>query len=159
MLLSILYDTGGRVQELIDLSVGDVRLDPPAQLRVLGKGRKMRAVPLMASTVQLLRDHIQEKHHDSPEQFCKPLFPDRAQPTPFAFRNPLYPQKISRQSPEQTFESELAGESTYLSAHKRYAPFTEWGLARNDQGFPGTRRCQDNSNLRNCKPRNEAKRP
>ena len=74
MLLSILYDTGGRVQELIDLSVGDVRLDPPAQLRVLGKGRKMRAVPLMASTVQLLRDHIQEKHHDSPEQFCKPLF-------------------------------------------------------------------------------------
>lgn len=29
VLLSILYDTGARVQELIDLSVGDVRLDPP----------------------------------------------------------------------------------------------------------------------------------
>jgi len=74
VLLSILYDTGGRVQELIDLSVGDVRLDPPAQLRPLGKGRKTRAVPLMESTVQLLRDHIQEKHLDRPEQFCKPLF-------------------------------------------------------------------------------------
>jgi site-specific recombinase XerD len=74
VLLSILYDTGARVQELIDLSVGDVRLDPPAQLRLLGKGRKMRAVPLMENTVQLLRDHLQEKHLDRPEQFDKPLF-------------------------------------------------------------------------------------
>jgi integrase/recombinase XerD len=74
VLLSVLYDTGARVQELIDLSVGDVRLDPPAQLRLLGKGRKMRAVPLMGNTVQLLRDHLQENHLDRPEQFDKPLF-------------------------------------------------------------------------------------
>ena len=74
VLLSILYDTGARVQELIDLSIGDVRLDPPAQLRLLGKGRKMRAVPLMENTVQLLRDHIRENHFDRPEQFDEPLF-------------------------------------------------------------------------------------
>src|SRR5438552_314465 len=74
VLLSVLYDAGARVQELIDLSVGDVRFDPPAQLRLLGKGRKMRAVPLMGNTVQLLRDHIQENHLDGPEQFDKPLF-------------------------------------------------------------------------------------
>jgi len=74
VLLSVLYDTGARVQELIDLSVGDLRLDPPAQLRLLGKGRKMRAVPLMNNTVQLLRDHLQENHLDRPEQFDKPLF-------------------------------------------------------------------------------------
>ena len=74
VLLSVLYDTGARVQELIDLSVGDVRLDSPAQLRLLGKGRKMRAVPLMDNTVQLLRDHLQENHLNRPEQFDKPLF-------------------------------------------------------------------------------------
>ena len=74
VLLSVLYDTGARVQELIDLSVGDVRLDPPAQLRLLGKGRKMRAVPLMDNTVQLLRDHLEENHLNRPEQFDKPLF-------------------------------------------------------------------------------------
>jgi integrase/recombinase XerD len=74
VLLSVLYDTGARVQELIDLSVGDVRLDPPAQLRLLGKGRKMRAVPLMDNTVELLRDHLQENHLDRAEQFDKPLF-------------------------------------------------------------------------------------
>jgi site-specific recombinase XerD len=74
VLLSVLYDAGARVQELADLSVGDVRLDPPAQLRLLGKGRKMRAVPLMGNTVQLLRDHMQENHLNLPEQFDKPLF-------------------------------------------------------------------------------------
>ena len=74
VLLSVLYDTGARVQELIDLSAGDVRLDPPAQLRLLGKGRKMRAVPLMDNTVQLLRDHLQENQLDRREQFDKPLF-------------------------------------------------------------------------------------
>jgi integrase/recombinase XerD len=74
VLLSLLYDTGARVQELIDLSIGDVRLDSPAQLRLLGKGRKTRAVPLMASTVQLLRDHIRENRLDGPERFDTPLF-------------------------------------------------------------------------------------
>ena len=74
VLLSVLYDTGARVQELIDLSVGDVRLAPPAQLRLMGKGRKMRAVPLMDNTVQLIHDHLQESHLDRPEQFDKPLF-------------------------------------------------------------------------------------
>ena len=74
VLLSVLYDAGARVQELIDLSVGDVRLDPPAQLRLLGKGGKMRAVPLMDNTVQLLRDHLLENHLNHPEYFDKPLF-------------------------------------------------------------------------------------
>ena len=74
VLLSILYDTGARVQELIDLSVGDVRLDPPAQLRLLGKGRKMRAVPLMENTAQILRGHLHENHFDRSEHFDKPLF-------------------------------------------------------------------------------------
>ena len=74
VLLSVLYDTGARVQELTDLSVGDVRLDPPAQVRLVGKGRKMRAVPLMGNTVQLLCDHIRENRLVGPEQFDKSLF-------------------------------------------------------------------------------------
>jgi site-specific recombinase XerD len=74
VLLSVLYDTGARVQELIDLSVGDVRLDPPPQLRLLGKGRKMRVVPVMDNTVQLLRDHLLENNLSRPEQVDKPLF-------------------------------------------------------------------------------------
>jgi site-specific recombinase XerD len=77
VLLSVLYDTGARVQEVIDLSVGDIRLDPPSLVRLMGKGRKMRTVPLMENTVQLLRDHLHEHHFDRPEQFDKPLFRNR----------------------------------------------------------------------------------
>jgi integrase/recombinase XerD len=77
VLLSVLYDTGARVQELIDLSAGDVRLDSPAQVRLMGKGRKMRAVPLMEKTVQLLRDHMNDHQLNRTEEFDRPLFRNR----------------------------------------------------------------------------------
>ena len=60
VLLSVLYDTGARVQELIDLTAGDVRLDAPAQVRILGKGRKVRVVPLMENTARLLQRYFDE---------------------------------------------------------------------------------------------------
>jgi site-specific recombinase XerD len=77
VLLSLLYDTGSRVQELIDLSARDVRLASPAQVRLTGKGRKMRIVPLMESTVALLREYIQEQGLTGPEHLDKPFFPNR----------------------------------------------------------------------------------
>lgn len=77
VLLSVLYDTGARVQELIDMSAGDVRLEPPAQVRLFGKGRKMRAVPLMEPTAQLLRDHLRESGLDRPEKSEEPMFQNR----------------------------------------------------------------------------------
>jgi site-specific recombinase XerD len=77
VLLGVLYDTGARVQELVDLSVGDVRLDPPAQIRLMGKGRKMRAVPLMDTTAEVLRTYLHENALDRPEHFDRPLFQNR----------------------------------------------------------------------------------
>lgn len=74
VLLSVLYDTGARVQELIDMSAGDLRLTNPAQIRILGKGRKIRIVPLMDNTVQLLRDYLQEHQLETPDKFAHPLF-------------------------------------------------------------------------------------
>jgi len=113
VLLSILYDTGARVQELIDLSVGDVRLDPPAQLRLLGKGRKMRAVPLMQNTAQLLRGHIHEKHFDRPEQFDKPLFQNA--------RN----QRLSRSGIRYILQKYLVrARTTCPSLNRRVSPHT-----------------------------------
>jgi site-specific recombinase XerD len=77
VLLSVLYDTGARVQELIDLTVGDVRLESPAQIRLMGKGRKMRAVPLMDATVAIVREHLRDTGLDRLEHFDKPLFQNR----------------------------------------------------------------------------------
>ena len=77
VLLSVLYDTGTRVQELIDLNAEDVRLTSPAQVRLFGKGRKVRAVPLMDATAQILRDHVREYGLDRPEHSHQPLFQNR----------------------------------------------------------------------------------
>ena len=38
VLLSVLYDTGARVQEIADLTVRDIRLDVPAHVHLTGKG-------------------------------------------------------------------------------------------------------------------------
>ncbi|MCL5123954.1 MAG: tyrosine-type recombinase/integrase, partial [Deltaproteobacteria bacterium] len=61
-MLSVLYDTGARVQELVDLKVRDVRLDHPPILTLTGKGRKTRQVPLMSNTESLLRQYMTETH-------------------------------------------------------------------------------------------------
>jgi len=60
-LLSVLYDTAARVQELCDLRVCDVRLEHPALIILTGKGRKTRRVPILGNTVELLRAYLKEK--------------------------------------------------------------------------------------------------
>jgi len=59
-LLSVLYDTAARVQELCDLLARDVRLDYPSIITLTGKGRKTRHVPLVTNTVKLLRSYMDE---------------------------------------------------------------------------------------------------
>ncbi len=73
-ILTLLYDSGARVQELVDLRVGDLRLEPPSQVKLTGKGRKTRSVPLMDKTVTLLRQYLLENKLDSPISFEHPLF-------------------------------------------------------------------------------------
>lgn len=57
-LLCLLYDSGARVQEIIDLSLSDVRLETLATVRLLGKGRKVRIVPLMTPTAKVLEKYL-----------------------------------------------------------------------------------------------------
>jgi site-specific recombinase XerD len=70
-LLSLLYDTGARVQELVDLQINDIRLSNPTVIRLTGKGNKARLVPIMAPTEKLLRQYLdeQDKHGGYP-LFC-----------------------------------------------------------------------------------------
>lgn len=73
-MLTLLYDSGARVQELADLRVGDLRLDFPAQVKLTGKGRKTRSVPLMDKTTALMKNYLAEQHLDTPSSFEHPLF-------------------------------------------------------------------------------------
>jgi site-specific recombinase XerD len=74
VLFAVLYNTGARVSEAIALRVSDVLLDRAAALRLRGKGRKERIVPLWKSTTIQLRTWL-KRVPDSPDA---PVFPNRA---------------------------------------------------------------------------------
>src|SRR5699024_9676176 len=76
-LLSVLYDTGVRVQELVDLKVREVRLEPPPILTITGKANKTRHVPLMSNTESLLRQYMTEFHMFQNGMQDRPLFVNR----------------------------------------------------------------------------------
>lgn len=54
-LLVTMFNTGARVQEIVDLKVGDLQLTRPFQVRLCGKGRKVRFCPIWPQTADLLR--------------------------------------------------------------------------------------------------------
>lgn len=58
VILSILYDTGVRVNELINLSLNDIRLDEVSTIKVLGKGNKYRTIPISNNLKILLSQYI-----------------------------------------------------------------------------------------------------
>ena len=60
-LLLLMYNTGARVQELVDLDVCDIRLDPVPLVTFEGKGRKQRTCPLWARTVDTLEQWLEER--------------------------------------------------------------------------------------------------
>ncbi len=70
-LLLLLYNTGARVQELVDLNVGDIHDDAIPFVRLLGKGRKQRTCPLWSRTVAAVRRMLADRHHIDESQ---PLF-------------------------------------------------------------------------------------
>lgn len=61
-LLTLLYESGARVQEIIDLTVSDVRLTQPATVKLTGKGDKSRIVPIMPDAAKILEMYISSSH-------------------------------------------------------------------------------------------------
>ena len=59
LLLGLLYNTGARVSEIINVKVADIVLDGAACVHWHGKGRKHRAVPFWKSTSQEIRAWLQ----------------------------------------------------------------------------------------------------
>jgi integrase/recombinase XerD len=57
-LLLLLYNTGARVQEIVDLDLCDIHLDPVPVVTLEGKGRKQRTCPLWTRTVTALQAWI-----------------------------------------------------------------------------------------------------
>jgi site-specific recombinase XerD len=72
ILLVLLYNTGARVSELAGLQIQDVSLESRMSVRIHGKGRKNRSVPLWRQTAKLLRIWLRQLN-GTPES---PLLPN-----------------------------------------------------------------------------------
>jgi integrase/recombinase XerD len=60
-LLSLMFNTGARVSELVGLQTADLRLASPASVLLRGKGRKERTCPLWPETARLLQKLVEER--------------------------------------------------------------------------------------------------
>ena len=72
-LLSVMYNTGARVSEMVTLQRADVEDERCQAIRLHGKGRKERVVPLWSRTTKLIRAWLP---HIGPQP-QQPLFPNR----------------------------------------------------------------------------------
>lgn len=59
-LLVAMFNTGARVQEILDLRPCDLQLDKPYHARLFGKGRKERICPLWLQTAEILKDLLHQ---------------------------------------------------------------------------------------------------
>lgn len=63
--LTLLYDTGARNQEMLDITIGDLHLENKSYAVITGKGRKTRLVPIMPRTADLCKRYLEKAHCDS----------------------------------------------------------------------------------------------
>ena len=70
----MLYDTGARVQEIINMVVRDIRLESPAIISLTGKGNKTRHVPVMSRTANILSDYLIERRLNTAAMHNHPVF-------------------------------------------------------------------------------------
>ena len=60
-LLSLMFNTGARVSEIVGLQTTDLRLASPPSIVLRGKGRKERTCPLWPETAHLLQKVVEER--------------------------------------------------------------------------------------------------
>jgi integrase/recombinase XerD len=71
-LLSLMFNTGARVQEVLDLRLCDLRVQRPCQVRLQGKENRVRVCPIWPQTAKLLQRLVEERSH--PLDVNAPLF-------------------------------------------------------------------------------------
>jgi site-specific recombinase XerD len=65
VLLSVLYTSGARAQELCDLTLNDITFSSTTTLRFVGKGNKARRVAIPQSCVLLLKNYLKSRQLDT----------------------------------------------------------------------------------------------
>lgn len=66
--LTLLYDSGCRVQELCDLTISDIFISEQSTVRLHGKGNKTRTIIISDETAKLIKEYL--------ERYCRGWLPD-----------------------------------------------------------------------------------
>jgi len=61
-LLRLLYNSGARAQEIVDLNVNHIRFSRPYYVLIHGKGQRERTCPVWDETVQAIKATIEDRH-------------------------------------------------------------------------------------------------
>jgi integrase/recombinase XerD len=75
-LLSLMFNTGARVSEIVSLEAQDLRLTAPCSVLLRGKGSKERTCPIWSETAGLLR-RLLERNSGPPSQSTSVFLNDR----------------------------------------------------------------------------------
>lgn len=74
VMLLLLYTTGIRVSELIQLRVRDLSLTEPCTMRIHGKGCKGRYVPLLKTSIPHIQKYLSLMEYDCDARYNEALF-------------------------------------------------------------------------------------
>lgn len=69
VIMSVLYDTGARISEFLNIKLKDVRFEKPYSIRVVGKGNKIRDIAILENTISLINIYIKENNIVNPEAY------------------------------------------------------------------------------------------
>lgn len=78
-IMSLLYESGCRVQELIDLKLGNISFRVPNTVTLTGKGNKARVIPISKNVTDILKVYLESagirdvEHHVFVNRYNEPL--------------------------------------------------------------------------------------
>ncbi|MGC9332463.1 MAG: tyrosine-type recombinase/integrase [Bacteroidales bacterium] len=72
VLLATLYNTGARVSEIVALKKSDIDINSSMSIKITGKGRKQRVVPIWKSTTKQIKSWLKYLN----DELESPLFPN-----------------------------------------------------------------------------------
>jgi site-specific recombinase XerD len=74
ILLSLMYDSGARAQEICNLNIGDLYFCNTSKIRLQGKGCKAREVPISKEVVKMLKIYLAKHNKSITANKNEPLF-------------------------------------------------------------------------------------
>jgi len=100
--LAFLYNTGARIQEALNVCPQAIRFESPAQVELLGKGRKTRVCPLWPETVMLLKALLERQPRSNNEPVFVNCYGQPLGATGVRCKLKKYVQAAARQVPSLT---------------------------------------------------------